>query len=77
MVKAEGESEYSQLLKTHWLLILRDAQNAEHDKIAPNWNVFGTRDFSLLPRNEVGLRSDTRGRPKRSNLAVDFNLEAS
>jgi hypothetical protein len=52
-------------------------QNAEHDKIAPNWNVFGTRVVSLLPRNEVGLWSDTRGRPKRSNLAVGFSLEAS
>lgn len=37
------------------------------------WNAI----FSLLYRNEVGLRSDIRGRPKRSNLAVGFNLEAS
>jgi hypothetical protein len=40
-----GESEYSGLLKTRNLLIFRDAKNAEHGKIAPNWNVSGTRDF--------------------------------
>jgi hypothetical protein len=27
------------------LLIFRDAKNAEHGKIAPAWNVSGTRDF--------------------------------
>jgi hypothetical protein len=37
-----GESEYPGLLKTHKLLIFRDAKNAEHGKIAPNWNVSGT-----------------------------------
>jgi hypothetical protein len=37
--------EYSDLLKTRNLLIFRDAKNAEHAKIAPNWNVSGTRDF--------------------------------
>src|SRR6266403_5943440 len=44
MVEA-GESEYSAVLKTRNLLIFRDAQNAENGKIAPNWNVSGTRDF--------------------------------
>jgi hypothetical protein len=43
MVEA-GESEYSQLLKTR-KLIFRDAKNADHGKIAANWNVSGTRDF--------------------------------
>src|SRR5690242_20488504 len=42
-----GESEYSGLLKTRKLLIFRDAKNAENGKIAPNWNVSGTRDFRL------------------------------
>jgi hypothetical protein len=28
-------------------LIFRDARNAEHGKIAANWNVSGTRDFSI------------------------------
>jgi hypothetical protein len=45
LVVEAGESEYSGLLKTRNLLIFRDAQNAENDKIAPNWNVSGTRDF--------------------------------
>jgi|ERR1700730_3479734 len=36
------ESEYSAALKTHKLLIFRDAKNAEHRKIAANWNVSGT-----------------------------------
>ena len=40
-----GESEYSDLLKTRKLLILRDAKNAENGKIASNWNVSGTRLF--------------------------------
>ena len=31
--------------KTCNLLIFRDAQNAENAKIAPNWNVSGTRTF--------------------------------
>src|SRR5467141_894667 len=43
MVEA-GESEYLEVLKTRNLLIFRDAKNAEHGKIAPNWNVSGTRD---------------------------------
>jgi len=32
-------------LKTRNLLIFRDAQNAESDEIALDWNVSGTRDF--------------------------------
>jgi hypothetical protein len=42
MVEA-GESEYSDVLKTHKLLIFRRAKNAEHYKIELNWNVSGTR----------------------------------
>ena len=38
-----GESKYSDLLKTHKLLIFRHAKNAEHYKIELNWNVSGTR----------------------------------
>jgi hypothetical protein len=34
-------------LKTRKLLIFRDAKNAEHGKMASNWNVSGTRDFSF------------------------------
>jgi hypothetical protein len=45
MLKAGGELEYSGILKTRKLLILRPAKNAEHAKIAPNWNVSGTWDF--------------------------------
>jgi hypothetical protein len=40
-----GESEYSGLLKTLNLLIFREAKNAEHGRIAANWNVSGTRNF--------------------------------
>jgi len=43
-----GESEYSVVLKTRKLLIFRDAKNAEHGKIALNWNVSGTPDFRFL-----------------------------
>jgi hypothetical protein len=42
-----GESEYLWLLKTRNLLIFRHAKNAENGKIALNWNVSGTRLFSL------------------------------
>jgi hypothetical protein len=45
-----GESEYSGLLKTRNLLISRDAKNAENGKIAPNWNVSGTRRISKAAR---------------------------
>jgi hypothetical protein len=34
-------------LKTRNLLIFRHAKNAENGKIALNWNVSGTRLFSL------------------------------
>ena len=50
MVEA-GESEYSAALKTRKLLIFRHAKNAEYRKIAANWNVSGTRDFSFAKRN--------------------------
>jgi hypothetical protein len=43
MLVEAGESEYSGVLKTRKLLIFRDAKNAEHGKIAPNWNVSGTQ----------------------------------
>jgi hypothetical protein len=46
-----GESEYLALLKTSTLLIFRDGQNAENGKIAANWNVSGTRDFSFPKQN--------------------------
>jgi hypothetical protein len=43
MVPAGGNRNIQPgLLKTHKLLIFRDAKNAEHGKIAPNWNVSGT-----------------------------------
>jgi hypothetical protein len=50
MVEA-GESKYLAVLKTRNLLIFRDGQNAENGKIAPNWNVSGTRDFSFPKQN--------------------------
>ena len=40
-----GESEYSDVLKTHKLLKNRSAQKIKNAKIAPNWNVSGTWDF--------------------------------
>jgi hypothetical protein len=46
-----GESEYSGVLKTRKLLILRDAENVANGEIAPNWNVSGTRVFSIAKRN--------------------------
>jgi len=75
-VMEAGESEYSALLKTRNLLIFRDAQNAGIGKIATSWNESGTRDFFTSVANEIGL-SDTKARPKRSNLEVGFNLEGS
>jgi hypothetical protein len=53
-----GGSEYSAVLKTRNLLIFRDAQNVENDKIAPNWNVSGTRDFSFPDELRVTLVAD-------------------
>jgi hypothetical protein len=50
MVEA-GESEYSRVLKIRKELISRDTKNAENGKIAANWNVSGTRDFSFAKRN--------------------------
>jgi hypothetical protein len=38
-----GESDYSRVLKTGNLLISRGAKNTKNGKIAPNWNVSGTR----------------------------------
>src|SRR6202011_497032 len=51
-----GKSEYSGLLKARNLLIFRDAKNAKNGKIAANWNVSGTRDFSFAEQNSMLLR---------------------
>jgi hypothetical protein len=58
-----GESEYSGLSKTRKLLKNRHAQKSKSAKIAPNWNVFGTRDFftSLCCLPEQKEESHTRG----------------
>jgi len=50
MVEAGGVGIFSDIV-TGNLLIFRDAQNAENSKIAANWNVSGTRDFSFARRN--------------------------
>lgn len=42
MVEAGGVGIFG-ALKTRKLLILRPAKNAVYGKIAPNWNVSGTR----------------------------------
>jgi hypothetical protein len=47
MVVAGGVGIF-RVLKTRNLLILRDAKNAQNSKIAPNWNVSGTRKFRRL-----------------------------
>jgi len=53
-----GESEYSAVLKIRKLLIFRDAKNAEHGKIALNWNVSGTQTFHHARQfREEGLPS--------------------
>jgi len=44
------------LLKARNLLIFRDAKNAKNGKIAANWNVSGTRDFSFAEQNSRLLR---------------------
>jgi hypothetical protein len=50
-----GESEYPGLLKTRNLFIFRNAKNARNEEIALNWNVSGTRLFSLeLPEFSRG-----------------------
>ncbi|SRR6266481_6427877 len=79
------ESEYLGVLKTHNLLKNRDAQNARNGKIAPNWNVSGTRVFSVaifvrkipLPCNRVaGNRSEfcrTQVCPFRYDLELETN----
>ena len=82
-----GESECSAVLKTQNLLILRDAQNAENGQIAPNWNVSGTRDFSLAKRNTESLRrvvselltrisSFASNDPFERHLAFAFGIES-
>jgi len=53
-----GESEYLAVLKTRNLLIFREAQNAENDKLAPNRNVSGTRDFQ--PACHISLSGKLR-----------------
>jgi len=42
MVEAEGVGIFC-LLKTHNLLVLRDAEIAQYYTIVSNWNVSGTR----------------------------------
>jgi hypothetical protein len=45
------------VLKIRNLLIFQDAQNVENGKIAPNWNVSGTRNFRRLA-NLVASQGD-------------------
>lgn len=42
------------MLKTRKLLKIRPAKTEEYYKMAPNWNISGTRDFNLL--SEIQLR---------------------
>jgi hypothetical protein len=66
-----GESEYPGLLKTHKLLISRDAQKSKNAEIAPNWNVSGTRDFQFsckfckvfLERKKISNRANRFEQP--------------
>src|ERR1700722_2289476 len=44
---AMGELEYSRGSRTCKLLIFQDAKNAQNGRIAPNWNVSGTRTFTF------------------------------
>ena len=46
MVEAGGVGIFRSL-KTRKLLILRPAKNGQYYKIAPNWNVSGTRDLNF------------------------------
>jgi hypothetical protein len=72
-----GESEYPAVLKTRNLLIFRDAQNAEIEEIAkfaPNWNVSGTRDFSV-PEMKSGRQSGTRHKGKSETLKTRARLQ--
>ena len=39
--------------KTRNLQISLDAQNAKSGEIAPNWNVSGTRVFSVTPESSI------------------------
>ena len=82
----QGESEYSGLLKTRNLLIFREAKNAENGKIAPNWNVSGTRTFQfscqfcgvLLQRRKTANREkrfEPPNPPRRSTS--DFTCPGS
>jgi len=71
MVEAGGVGIFRSL-KTRNLLILRNAKNAENGKIAPNWNVSGTRDFSigqtkfsLPPQVSFRAGDDTPGMRRR------------
>jgi hypothetical protein len=47
------DSEYPRALKTRNLLIFRNSKNAEHGKIASNWNVSGTRIFIVTVRQNL------------------------
>jgi hypothetical protein len=61
--------EYSGVLKTRKLLILRDAKNAEDGEIAPIWNVSGTRVFHLsTPLANFPERKKRSGAPGRTRI---------
>jgi hypothetical protein len=62
-----GESEYLKVLKTRDLLIFRDAKNAEHGKIAPNWNVSGTRGLYFSIHVAVFHKVGARPMVSRNN----------
>ncbi len=72
MVEA-GEVGTITVFKTHKLLIVRDAKNAENVEIAPNWTVSGTPGLSFFSAQKLGkveamfrvahrARLNTRGR---------------
>jgi hypothetical protein len=75
-----GESGYLEVLKTRNLLIFRDAKNAEHGKIAPNWNVSGTRGFRFscptvsLLRYLRAADSPTDSLPRLLGNSISVNL---
>jgi hypothetical protein len=77
MVEA-GESKYSWALKRRKLLILRNAKNAVHGKIAANWNVSGTRIFNPLTKlvRKISLLRQAR-ESDPDMLAIGDNKSAS
>jgi hypothetical protein len=75
MVEAGGVGIQG-LIENTLLIDFSRRQKRRTRQIAPNWNISGKRDFFTSVANEIGL-SDTKARPKRSNLEVGFNLEGS